>query len=310
MLIVANADKAADVASALQPVQNIAKPSPPIVKDGVALIAANLKVDATSPAAYTAVRDVRDAVGAVPGAQALVGGGSAIQTDIEKASGHDNRVIIPLVLLVVMLILMVLLRAVLSPLILVATVVLSFGASLGLSALLFRHVLGFAGADASLPLFVFVFLVALGIDYNIFLMTRVREETPAHGTRQASLIAPGRHRRGDHLGRHGAGRDLPRAGHVAAGRLRRDRHRGRARRPARHAGGPLGAGHRDQPRRRRADLVAEPPRPGPARRAATRSRARTPGTAPTYRSTRPCDARLARAPDGGFMTVTRLLSRS
>ena len=99
--------------------------------------------------------------------------------------------IIPLVLIVVMIVLMVLLRAVLSPLLLVATVVLSFGASLGLSSLIFRHVFGFAGADASLPLFVFVFLVALGIDYNIFLMTRVREETPQHGTRRASLIALG-----------------------------------------------------------------------------------------------------------------------
>ena len=107
------------------------------------------------------------------------------------ASARDNRVIIPLVLFVVMIVLMVLLRAILSPLLLIATVVLSFGAALGISALVFRHALGFAGADASLPLFVFVFLVALGIDYNIFLMTRVREETPEHGTRRASLIALG-----------------------------------------------------------------------------------------------------------------------
>jgi RND superfamily putative drug exporter len=69
--------------------------------------------------------------------------------------------------------------------------VLSFGAALGLSALLFRHVFGFAGADPSLPLFVFVFLVALGIDYNIFLMTRVREEAKRHGTRRGSLIGLG-----------------------------------------------------------------------------------------------------------------------
>jgi RND superfamily putative drug exporter len=191
VLIVADAAKAREVATALQPIQHIAKPSPPIVKDGVALIAANLSVDATSPSAFTAVHDIRNAVHAVPGAHALVGGGSAIQADVEQASGRDNRVIIPLVLLVVMLVLMILLRAIFSPLILVATVVLSFGASLGLSSLLFRHVLGFAGADASLPLFVFVFLVALGIDYNIFLMTRVREETPVHGTRRASLIALG-----------------------------------------------------------------------------------------------------------------------
>jgi RND superfamily putative drug exporter len=134
---------------------------------------------------------VRAAVHAVPGAHALVGGGSAITTDIEHASARDNRVIIPLVLVVVLLILMVLLRAVVSPLLLIATVVLSFGAALGLSSLLFHYVFGFAGADASLPLFVFVFLVALGIDYNIFLMTRVREETHTRGTRQGSMVALG-----------------------------------------------------------------------------------------------------------------------
>jgi RND superfamily putative drug exporter len=78
---------------------------------------------------------------------------------------------------------------VLSPVLLVLTVVLSFGASLGISSLLFKHVFGFAGADPSLPLFVFVFLVALGIDYNIFLMTRVREETLHRGTRAGSLTA-------------------------------------------------------------------------------------------------------------------------
>jgi RND superfamily putative drug exporter len=191
VMVVAAAAKAAEVAQALQPIQHIAKPSPPFVKGGTALVVANLTVDATSPTAFRTVSDIRDAVHAVPGADALVGGGSAIQADVEKASARDNKVIIPLVLLVVMLILMLLLRAVFSPLILVATVVLSFGASLGLSTLLFRYVLGFAGEDASLPLFVFVFLVALGIDYNIFLMTRVREETPANGTRRASLIALG-----------------------------------------------------------------------------------------------------------------------
>ena len=99
--------------------------------------------------------------------------------------------IIPLILFVVFLILMLLLRAVVAPLILIATVVLSFGAALGLSALIFRHVLGFAGADSSLPLFVFVFLVALGIDYNIFLMTRVHEEAKQFGTRRGALIGLG-----------------------------------------------------------------------------------------------------------------------
>jgi RND superfamily putative drug exporter len=189
--IVANADQAAAVGQALRGVDGIGEASPPIVKGGVALIQAPLESDPTSKTAFATVDDVRAAVHQVQGADALVGGGSAISADIEQASAHDNKVIIPLVLVVVMIVLMVLLRALLSPLLLVATVVLSFGASLGLSSLVFRHVFGFAGADASLPLFVFVFLVALGIDYNIFLMTRVREETPQHGTRRASLIALG-----------------------------------------------------------------------------------------------------------------------
>jgi RND superfamily putative drug exporter len=189
--VLANAGQGEAVLHAMQGVSGIGQPSPPIVKGGVALIQAPLDSDPTSKEAFATVDRVRAEVHQVPGADALVGGGSAINTDIENASLHDDRVIIPLVLVVVMLVLMVLLRALLSPLLLVATVVLSFGASLGLSSLIFRHVFGFAGADASLPLFVFVFLVALGIDYNIFLMTRVREETPQHGTRRASLIALG-----------------------------------------------------------------------------------------------------------------------
>jgi RND superfamily putative drug exporter len=191
VMVVANAGQADAVRSAMTGIDGIGDPSPPVVKGDTALIQAQLESDPTSKAAFATVADVRTAVHQVDGADALVGGGSAITADIEKASTHDNKVVIPLVLVVVMIVLMVLLRAVLSPLILIATVVLSFGASLGLSALLFRNVLGFAGADASLPLFVFVFLVALGIDYNIFLMTRVREETPEHGTRRASLIALG-----------------------------------------------------------------------------------------------------------------------
>ena len=126
---------------------------------------------------------------AVDGADALVGGTSAILDDMLKANTRDSKVIIPVTLLVVLLILMLLLRAVASPLILIGTVVLSFGAALGLGSLAFKYVFDYPGADPSFPLFVFVFLVSLGIDYNIFLMTRVREETAAHGTRQGSLVA-------------------------------------------------------------------------------------------------------------------------
>jgi RND superfamily putative drug exporter len=191
VMVVADAAAGPKVKQAMTGVEGLGAPGDPVVRGGVALVSAPLLDDPTSRAAFDTVDRVRARVHAVDRANALVGGSSAITADIETASSRDNKVIIPLVLLVVLLVLMVLLRALFSPLLLIGTVVLSFGASLGLSALLFRHVFGFAGADASLPLFVFVFLVALGIDYNIFLMTRVREETPAHGTRRASRIALG-----------------------------------------------------------------------------------------------------------------------
>ena len=96
----------------------------------------------------------------------------------------DRNLIIPIVLLVIFLVLALLLRSILAPVLLILTVVLSFGAALGISAFAFEHLFGFAGADPSFPLFAFVFLVALGIDYNIFLMTRIREESLKHGTRE------------------------------------------------------------------------------------------------------------------------------
>src|SRR4029079_10804180 len=139
--------------------------------------------------AFAIVESSREAAHGVDGADALVGGGAAFYLDTKVASNRDSKVIIPIVLVVVFLILMGLLRAVAAPLILIGTVILSFGAALGISALLFEFVFGFAGSDPGFPLFVFVFLVALGIDYNIFLMTRVREETQTRGTRQGSLVA-------------------------------------------------------------------------------------------------------------------------
>jgi RND superfamily putative drug exporter len=117
----------------------------------------------------------------------LVGGASAIEYDVRQAAQRDSTVIIPIALAVVFLILIGLLRALVAPLLLIATVVLSFGAALGFSLIVFDVVFGFAGIDPSLPLFAFIFLVALGIDYNIFLMARVREETLQHGTREGML---------------------------------------------------------------------------------------------------------------------------
>jgi RND superfamily putative drug exporter len=114
---------------------------------------------------------------------ALVGGTSAVYFDVRTANSEDNRTIIPIVLLVITLILGLLLRSILSAILLLATVVLSYFATLGVCALVFNHIFGFPGGDNSFPLFAFIFLVALGIDYNIFLMTRVREESLKIGTR-------------------------------------------------------------------------------------------------------------------------------
>jgi RND superfamily putative drug exporter len=120
----------------------------------------------------------------VHGTGAVVGGVTATAVDTDDASLHDRALIIPVILLVILLILMMLLRAILAPVLLIATTVLSFGTAMGVSALVFHGVFRFPGADPAVPLYGFVFLVALGIDYNIFLMTRVREESRRHGTRE------------------------------------------------------------------------------------------------------------------------------
>jgi RND superfamily putative drug exporter len=186
--VIANESAAAQIRQAFATTPGITSVADPIPRDGLVLLDGTLADAPDSKAAQTTVERVRDAVHQVPGADAKVGGFTAMTVDINDANRHDNRLIIPLVLLAVLIILGLLLRAIVAPVILIATVVLSFGAALGVSALVFRHVFGFAGEDTSFPLYVFVFLVALGIDYNIFLMTRVREETPAHGTKRAALI--------------------------------------------------------------------------------------------------------------------------
>ncbi|KAE8762150.1 MMPL family transporter, partial [Georgenia thermotolerans] len=154
----------------------------PLVVDGKVQVQVVTADAAESQAAVATVADVREAVHAVdPGA--LVGGAAAQRLDTQQTAAHDLRTIIPVVLLVIFVMLVLLLRALIAPLVLLAANVLSFGATMGLAALVFNHVAGFPGADAAVPLYGFVFLVALGIDYSIFLMTRVREESLAHGTR-------------------------------------------------------------------------------------------------------------------------------
>jgi RND superfamily putative drug exporter len=188
--VLAKEDKAAEVMAAVKGVDGIDAGTlfqlPP--KEGTAMMGANLTAGPDTKAARDTVERVRDAVHGVGGADAKVTGTTAQNLDMLDASADDNRIVIPLVLLVVFLILCWLLRAVVAPVLLLLTVVLSFAAALGISALLFEHVFGFVGADPSYPLWCFVFLVALGIDYNIFLMTRVHEETKRVGTREGALI--------------------------------------------------------------------------------------------------------------------------
>jgi len=155
--------------------------------DGRLLINADLTDSYDSKAAYATIKRLRDAVHAVPGAAARVGGQSAATLDVQTASVHDRNLIIPIVLVVIFIVLALLLRALVAPILLIVTVALSFLAALGVSGFTFTHIFHFAGADQSFPLYAFVFLVALGIDYNIFLMTRVREETVQFGTRRGIL---------------------------------------------------------------------------------------------------------------------------
>ena len=193
MVVIADAGSAAEVTAALRKVPGV---DPATVgtpqgvtpqKDGKVYLEATLTDRADTDAARGTVARARTALHAIPGADAKVGGGSAVLKDTSEASTRDNVLLIPLILVVVTLILAVLLRAVVAPLVLIGTVVLSFAAALGVSALAFRHVFDYAGEDTSFPLFVFVFLVALGIDYNIFLMTRIREESVRLGTRKGVL---------------------------------------------------------------------------------------------------------------------------
>lgn len=160
-------------------------PAPePTVVDGNVMLQGTLTDAADSDAAAETVRDLRIELQDV---NALVGGVTATSVDTNDASIHDRNLIIPIILVVILLILMLLLRSILAPVLLILTTVLSFGTAMGVAALVFNGIFNFPGADPAVPLYGFVFLVALGIDYNIFLMTRVREESLKHGTREGVL---------------------------------------------------------------------------------------------------------------------------
>ncbi|MGW6222080.1 MMPL family transporter [Streptomyces olivaceus] len=198
VVIVAAADRLDPVLAAARGTRGVDSAAPvggsgrpgggePKVVDGRVRIDATLRASADSDAAKSAVARLRTAVHDVPGADALVGGYTAQQYDTQRTAEDDRALIVPVVLAIILVILIALLRSLLMPVLLVATVALNFLATLGVSALVFTHVFGFNGTDASVPLYGFVFLVALGVDYNIFLMSRVRQESLHHGVREGIL---------------------------------------------------------------------------------------------------------------------------
>ncbi|MFJ9945222.1 MMPL family transporter [Streptomyces erythrochromogenes] len=197
-VIITNTAQAADVQALASATDGVASAAPitasgrpgtgePLAIDGRIRIDATLEAAADSDTAKRTIAELRSRLHAVPEANAIVGGYTAQQYDTEQTAARDRNVIVPVVLGIILLILVLLLRSLLVPVLLVATVALNFLATLGVSALVFEHLLGFSGTDASVPLYGFVFLVALGVDYNIFLMSRVREESLVHGVRQGVL---------------------------------------------------------------------------------------------------------------------------
>ncbi|GAA1784160.1 MMPL family transporter [Actinomadura chokoriensis] len=183
-VIIGRASASEQIAQTVRGTSGVAELGSPMTVNGLVKYEAVLKDPADSEAARTTIDRLRTAVHDVPSADAKVGGTTATALDIKRASARDNKVIIPIVLAVVFLILVALLRAVVAPLLMIGTVVLSFLASLGACAVIFQEGFGFEGTDAGFPLLAFIFLVALGVDYNIFLMHRVREESQTLGTRR------------------------------------------------------------------------------------------------------------------------------
>ncbi len=192
-LVVAPEAELAEVTTAVEGADGVSSVTPtpgdggaPLVVDGRVQLQVTLDDAADSPAAEDAVAGLRTDLDAVDD-EVLVGGTTAQALDVREYSRADRDRIIPVILLVVFVVLAVLLRSLLAPLLLVVANVLSFAATLGAAALVFDHVLDLPGGDPTVPLYAFVFLVALGIDYSIFLMTRVREESLLRGTRPGVL---------------------------------------------------------------------------------------------------------------------------
>jgi putative drug exporter of the RND superfamily len=187
-VLVTDPAKVDAVRTAVARADGVAEVSPQVERGpGGAKLEVTLEDDPYSTAGFGQIPGIREAARRVAGENVLVGGPTAEEHDLRQSSARDNRLIVPIALFVVFLILAALLRAIVAPLVLIGTVILSYLAALGIGAFFFENVFDFPGMGPDLPLFAFVFLVALGIDYNIFLMARVREETITHGTRDGMV---------------------------------------------------------------------------------------------------------------------------
>ena len=187
--VIAATDRAAEVQRAIEDTPGVVSVAPAgTAPNGLSQWSVVLAGAPASDEAFDTIDGLRNSVHQVD-ADGLVGGSDAKARDAATAAGHDRAVVVPAILAVVLLVLYGLLRSALAPLILVAVTVLSALAALGLGGWASVHVFGFPALDNTAPLFAFLFLVALGVDYTIFLVTRAREETPEHGTRDGIIRA-------------------------------------------------------------------------------------------------------------------------
>ena len=177
------------VSAAVKAIPGVASVTPGATSGNVAEVDAILNASPGSEESFTTIRAIRDALAAVPGADAVVGGNDATRLDSKDAAIRDSKVIIPIILIIVFVVLVLLLRSLLAPVLLVATVLVTYFAALGASWFIFNRVLGYPALDNQVLLLSFLFLVALGVDYNIFLATRAREEAALTDTRAGMLTA-------------------------------------------------------------------------------------------------------------------------
>ncbi len=190
VIIIADAAGIRAVLAAVREVPGVTTAEPAGTARGQVQVIAALSSAPGSAESFGAIEAMRSRLARIPGAHALVGGSIATTLDTDNAASADRLIVMPLVLVAVMCILALLLRAIVAPVLLALTVVVSFAAALGVSSLAFRA-LGFAGVDQTIPLLAFIFLVALGVDYNIFLVSRIREEALTRGTREGTVTAVG-----------------------------------------------------------------------------------------------------------------------